>query len=140
MISPAKYERVVACNELLEAIGGTGRHFFRHVDAATGLPRYAFFSTDLRGRTWFVDAYSEKPIYTHCTGRWSGFSGGGTLRALVVKLRDYIRTGAAAATPCQLGLGPFPSWVCGGDLWGYGDAMAEVRAAAVKLGLAAADG
>ena len=32
-------------------------------------------------------------------------------------------------------LGPWPQWMCEGDLWGYGDDMQTVRAKALELGI-----
>jgi hypothetical protein len=31
--------------------------------------------------------------------------------------------------------GPWPEWICGGDLWGYGAEMDVVRRAAQRLAL-----
>lgn len=87
---------------------------------------------DYRGRVWFVDAYSGKRIYTHYNGEWRGFTNGGTMRSLVNLLRDFIMDGEPRNTSL---LGPWPDWYCDGDLWGYGDAMTEVREAATRLGV-----
>lgn len=121
-----KPDRVRRANELLRAIGGTGCHFFFHDG------RFAYFHVDVWGAIWFHDSYTQRPIYTHSRGRWRGFTGGGTLRELVTALRDYIRTGNPIRPHL---LGPWPEWLCGGDLWGYGEDMTQVRAAARRLGI-----
>ncbi|MBQ0916990.1 hypothetical protein KBW71_00800 [Hydrogenophaga aromaticivorans] len=122
--------RVNACNALIETIGSCGRAFFRSKSS----DKFARFELEESGRLWFVDDYSQKRIYMNNTGHpWVGFSHGGTLRDLVATLSQHIRTGE----PARLNLGPWPQWVCGGDLWGYGpEAMERVRRHARELGLA----
>lgn len=53
------------------------------------------------------------------------------MRALIEQLRNYIQTG----NPQKLSLGPWPKWICDGDLWGYGEDMQQVRDAATRLGI-----
>lgn len=126
MTATTKQERAAQASRFLKAIAGCGRKFFAHNG------RVSRFEVDGRGHVWFIDAYRPARIYTQCKwSKWRGFSEGGTLRALVLKLCDYIRTGEAQ----PLGLGPWPDWICSGDLWGYGEAMADVRAAAMAHGL-----
>lgn len=125
MNDQSKAERVKAVNKFLSVIGNCGRKFFFHKG------KVSCFKVDPRGRVWFVDSATQRRIYTHPTGfgnRWRGFSEGGTLRTLVEKLSYYIRTGEAQ----RLNLGPWPEWVCGGDLWGYGSDMELVRQAAAQ--------
>lgn len=122
----SKHDRAEVANRFIEVIASHGRGFF----GAAG--RISRFEVDQRNRVWFVYSYSQKRIYVaDDNGPWRGFTNGGTMRALVRALRDYIRTGT---TP-RLSLGPWPQWVCDGDLWGYGDDMAAVRDAAKRLGL-----
>lgn len=121
----SKAARAAKANELLVAIAACGRRFFHHDG------RVSRFDVDARGRVWFIDKYTQKRIYTHYRYEWHGFSEGGTLRVLIENLRDFIRTGQAP----DLGLGPWPAWVCGGDLWGYGEDMQKVQGAAACLGL-----
>lgn len=118
-----KIQRAEQANRFIEAIAGCGRKFFAHKG------RVSRFEIDERGRVWFVDAYRPARIYTHYDGRWDGFSEGGTLRSLVLTLRDFIRTGEAP----KLNLGPWPAELCGGDLWGYGGDMDSVREAAAGI-------
>ena len=126
MTATTKQERAAQANRFLETVAGCGRKFFAHNGRVSRL------EVDERGHVWFVDAYRPARIYTQCKwSKWRGFSEGGTLRALVLKLCDYIRTGESQ----PLGLGPWPEWICSGDLWGYGDAMEQVRAAAMAHGL-----
>src|SRR5574337_776610 len=107
----AKFDRVRRANALLEVIANCGRHLFAHRGTVSRL------AVDERGRIWFVDAWSERSIYTGYRYQWRGFTEGGTLRALVKGLCDFIRTGEAQ----KINLGPWPDWYCGGDLWGYGE-------------------
>lgn len=121
----AKQLRADTANKLIEVIANCGRRFFRHEDVIAG------FAVDHRSRIWFTDAYSKRRIYTAYRYEWRGFTNGGTMRTLIEQLRDYIRTGELQ----RLGLGPWPQWYCDGDLWGYGEAMQQVRDAAKALGL-----
>lgn len=127
-----KEERTLACNELLKVIGGCGRRFFFH-KPEQGDGRYARFELR-RGAVYFVDDYSQKAIYTAWTrDDWRGFSHGGTLRDLVIVLAAFIRFGGRIA-PSRFG--PWPQWICGSDLWGYGNEnMTKVRKAASNLGI-----
>ncbi len=122
----ARNARAIEVNKLLSVIAQCGRRFFFHKGVVSSV------EVDARGLVWFVDSYTKKRIYTHRSGKWRGFSNGGTLRRLTENLRDYIMHG----TPQRLNLGPWPQEYCGGDLWGYGDEMNKVRDAAFRLGIA----
>lgn len=135
-MNSTKQERVESCNKLLRAIGDCGRRFFYHgprvEPGCNTTPRYAYFELR-RGAVYLIDDYSQKAIYTAWTrDEWRGFSHGGTLRSLIIKLSDFIRTGSSIA-PGHFG--PWPEWTCGGDLWGYGPDMVKVRRAAVEFGI-----
>lgn len=121
-----KYERAEIANKMLITIATRGRKFFAYQD------RVSQFDIDHRGRIWFIDKYTQKRICVSYRGRWRGFSEGGTLQALIERLRDFIAQGKALPPTI---FGPWPEWVCGGDLWGYGDAMEQVRQAAKDLRL-----
>jgi len=124
-----KNERVDMVNQALEAIASNGRRFFYHEN------RVSKMEVDARGRVWFVDSYSQRRIFTHCPfSRWRGFTNGGTLKALVCHFRDFITKAKPVPAHC---FGPWPEWYCDGDLWGYGEDMALVRSAAVKIGIVA---
>lgn len=114
----SKHERAERANRLIEVIASCGRRFFHYQGAV------ACFEVDHRGRVWLHDEYSKRRIYTHCnTGRWRGFTHGGTLRGLIERLRDFIRTGE----PQRIGIG---------EHWGYPDADAQkVRDVAALLGI-----
>lgn len=109
-------------NAVIRIIASHGRRFFHHKGTT------ARMVVADNGRIWFVDDYSGKAIYTHTSpcARWRGFSHGGTLRALVVQFRDYIRLGHEL----------HPGWLGhyrddGSNVWGYEpEAMAAVRAEA----------
>lgn len=141
MSALTKQERLEEANKVIEAIAAHGRRFFYSgpgSDPSEGgvrakrCPegRVARFEFDGRGAVCFRDDYSWERILVVDSGRWKGWSHGGTMRSLVIKLRDYIRTGE----PISVGwFGPWPDWMSQGDLWGYGaDAMALVREAALK--------
>lgn len=129
-LSLTKRERAEIANKMLSAIASCGRKFFAYED------RVSRFEIDERGRVWLIDKYTQKRIYVAYSGRWRGFSDGGTLRALIERLRDYITIGALL--PAQI-FGPWPEWVCNGDLWGYGPAMQSVREVASKLEITATE-
>lgn len=110
-------DRARKANALILTIGDNGRNFFKHKGT------YGFFKVDDRGRVWFFDKYTKRMIYTHYRGRWRYFSDGGTLQSLVVSLSKWIKTGKMLNRP----FGPWPDYICDGDLWGYGDSMNRIR-------------
>jgi hypothetical protein len=121
-----KQDRLNKANELIALIAGCGRKFFAHNG------RISHFEIDQRGRIWFIDAYREARIYTHfISGRWHGFSEGGTLRDLVIRLRDFISIGKKITGV----FGPFPDWYSEGDPWGYGQDMQKVAEKALELAI-----
>lgn len=114
-------QRVAHANDLIAAISRHGRRFFYDADRG----RVARFEMDLAGRLWFRDEYTNRRVYVAYRWRWRHFSNGGTLRRLVESLAAYIRQGAPVPSSH---FGPWPQWVCDGDLWGYGkSAMAALR-------------
>jgi hypothetical protein len=128
-----KYDRLIEANLVIGAIAAHGRRFFYsgpgsdhrcHIHPA----RVAMFEIDRQGRLRFRDDYTDVPVLVTSRGEWKGFSHGGTLKRLVRDLADYIRTGK----PISPGhCGPWPSWQCGGDLWGYGQENMELVRSAV---------
>lgn len=117
--------RAEKANELIAAIAGCGRRFFRHEE------QVARMEVDRRGRVWFVDHYTQARMCTNRKGYWARFTGGGTLRGVIERLHRYIMTGERL--PAGI-FGPWPRSVgAEGDLWGYGGAMQEVRDTAVTL-------
>lgn len=121
-----KLQRAQTCNDFLKVVAGCGRRFFAHKGSVSR------FEIGRAGHVYFRDAYTGKAVYTAYKGRWRGFSEGGTLHSLVEQMADFIRTGTATRSSL---LGPWPTWYCGGDLWGYGEAMPTVRAKGLELGI-----
>jgi hypothetical protein len=127
MDQTTKEERLIAVNKMIDVIGSVGRNFFNHRGTIS------WMEVDARGRVWFIDSYTNQRVYTHNPrGRWRGFSNGGTLRSLVCHFRDFIVKSTPVPRHC---FGPWPEYLCSGDLWGYGDSMAVVRKAALTLGI-----
>lgn len=114
-----KAERIKNANEIVMAISRHGRRFFY----SSKHNRTARFELDQQGRLRFRDEWSDKPVLIVKSGRWRGFNNGGTLRSIVEDLARYIRTG----NKIRNHFGPWPDWICGGDMWGYGDSMKSVR-------------
>lgn len=114
--------RIRKANEFIEVIASCGRKFFRYNN------RVAYFFSDPRGRLWFRDEYTYKAIYVCYKYEWRGFNNGGTLRALIQSLRDYIRFGE------PIWMGYFDPKLNGDCHWAYGhENMAIVKAAAERL-------
>lgn len=122
-------ERLDRANALIARIATCGRGFFSVMK--DGVRRISYLELDERGRVWFHDSYSDARIYTHYSGRWRGFGGGGTLKDLVLFLRRFVKEG----TQIKRAFGPWPEWMCDGDLWGYGEDMELVRDKARELGI-----
>lgn len=124
-----KQQRAEHVNQVIRIIADHGRGFF--YSQATN--RYASMEVDGRGKVWFIDDYSGKRIFTQETvwgGKWRGFTHGGTLRQLVEKFRDYIRTGEPLKPSY---LGPERSFD-ESNIWGYDDeGMRAVREQAGAL-------
>ena len=126
-----KHERCEAANELLKEIANCGRRFFYHDG------RVSRFEIDYRGRIWFIDKYREARLYCH--GPYAltspAFTEGGTLASLCRSLAAcFIQDGMPIH---QSSLGPWPEWLCDGDLWGYGEDMEKIRDRAAELGVVA---
>ena len=116
-----KAERLADANYLILQVSMFGRRFFynaRH-------NRVARFEITIDGKLWFRDDYTDKRVYVAYKGRWRNFSHGGTCRRLVEDLAKYIRTGERIPAGH---FGPWPEYLCDGDLWGYGkETMARLR-------------
>jgi hypothetical protein len=141
-----KQERLQHANDLIRVIASHGRRFFWHggvnvydpvtkVSAWESADRYA--SLELRhGRVYFIDDYTKKSVYTHKTGitnRWKGFSHGGTLRALVEDMRDYIIHGTKIDR-WKIVIQSINQDDLTRNIWGYGlEAGNAVREAAYLL-------
>ncbi|WAC26378.1 hypothetical protein [Ancylobacter sp. SL191] len=115
-------QRLTHANALIAAISRHGRRFFH--DTRSG--RIARFEIDLAGRLWLRDEYTNRRVYVAYRGHWRHFSNGGTLRRLIECIAAFIRSGRPV--PASV-FGPWPTWICDGDLWGYGKpAMDALRA------------
>lgn len=122
-------ERCEAVNELMRVIAGCGRHFFSYEGRVT------LFDVSDSGEVWITDKYTQHRMCVRGQYvRSRKFSDGGTLNALVVRLGKYIRYNETMPADSTW-FGPWPRDYCGGDLWGYGDDMQQVRDAAVRLGI-----
>ncbi len=120
-----KSERLQDANYLILQVSIFGRRFFY---SATH-NRVAKFELTIDGKLWFRDDDTDKRIYVAYRGRWKHFSHGGTLRGLVEGLANYIRTGERIGAGH---FGPWPQWVCEGDLWGYGKETMEMLRNALR--------
>lgn len=119
--------RLETANAIIGVIASHGRRFFsQNADRRTTCvenPFIARFQVDTRGELWFVDSYTRRLVLVRHS-KWPGFSSGGTLRAIVEHLAEFIK----AAKPVNIDyFSPSPQRVCNGDLWGYGTDMLKVR-------------
>ncbi len=109
-------DRIETANDFVKIISEHGRRFF-HYEGRVGKFEVR------RGHVYWICEYKQKPIYL--SYRYWRFHHGGTLRALVNCLADYIR--GKGNLPVDH-IGPWRESLCGGDLWGYGvDEMQTVR-------------
>lgn len=134
MSATTKHLRLAVANQAIEIIASHGRKFFSLAaeGRAVAENRISRFELHDNGRLWFIDKWSQRPIYVmYRRGRWRHFSEGGTLRDLICALADWI-VGRKETLPMHY-FGPWPKWVCDGDLWGYGDEMQIVRAKISEL-------
>ncbi|MCP4573272.1 MAG: hypothetical protein GY838_13035 [bacterium] len=124
-------ERLRHVNCLVVLISALGRRFFafgRETD---------FMDMDARGRLWWNQRWNDKRLYLHGPGTIlrRGFTHGGTLRELVLALREYVLSGK------QLWHGALGPWRnhpdAEGGRWGYGEEMENIRATARVLGILA---
>lgn len=130
MISETKRKRTEIANKAIEIIASHGRKFFSLAAEGRTVEQNRISRFELRddGRLYFIDKYTQKAIYAHTrkpNNQWRGFSEGGTLYSLIGMMADWIlqkRDNFPIAY-----LGPWPKWVCDGELWGYGDEMEAVR-------------
>lgn len=109
-----KAERIKDANYLILQISMFGRRFFYNAKHN----RVARFEVTLDGKLWLRDDYTDRRVYVAYKGRWRYFSHGGTMRRLVEDLAHWIRTGEPICYEAHFG--PWPHYLCEGDLWGYG--------------------
>ncbi|MCA9924225.1 MAG: hypothetical protein KC421_17735 [Anaerolineales bacterium] len=121
-----RQQRLKNANRLIKTIATHGRRLLSNNESITQI------LMDERQRLWLLDAYTQKKIYLHYQSWGHGFSDGGTMRQLIVLLKQYILTGQ---TIHHSFFGPWPQWLCNGDIWGYGEDMNVVRSIAQDLGI-----
>lgn len=122
-----KTQRAQRANDLLETIASCGRKFFAYPDQH-GISR---FEVDAHNRIWFIDGYTGMRLYLHkFWGR--DFSEGGALRGIINLLKRFITNGEHMPSSH---FGPWPKWLCNGDVWGYGSDMQIIRDKARELGI-----
>lgn len=120
-----KAERLAHVNALIKTISDHGRRFFYNERNN----RVAEMIILQRGQLYFVDDYSNKPIYVAYQGHWRGFSHGGTMKQLIGKFAYYINTGEKIGI---FWIGPERLNITDGNIWGYApDEMAKCRAEAL---------
>lgn len=141
-----KAARLEHANALIRVIASHGRRFFHFgggnvYDPVTKETRFVTADRTScfelrRGRVYFIDAYSQRAIYTHrtaITSRWKGFSNGGTLRSLVEDMRDYIVHGRPIAR-WKIVIQQLNAKGLEDNVWGYPvEAAQAVRDAAYAL-------
>ncbi|WP_208787097.1 hypothetical protein [Yersinia canariae] len=129
-----KQQRLDHANQLIGIIAAYGRRFF--FDPRT--ERVAKLELNSTGRVFLIDEYTGKRIYTHFENRhWKGFNHGGTLRSLVIMMRNYICRGERIDAYY---LGPERSSLCKGNIWGYPqEAIEAVRSEAGLLPIIAGE-
>jgi len=127
---PNKQQRLDNANQLIQLIASTGRRFFHHKNITSRL------LLDYQGRIIFHDAHSGRHIYTHYEGTWRGFTQGGTLRNLIITLREYIQGKVQPGEELirRLGLRHGHPDIFPHHPWGYPEPdMATVLAGALRI-------
>lgn len=112
-------QRVKDANQVIGVIAAHGRKFFY----SPVNDRLAKFGLDKVGQIWFVDDFTGMKIYPFGEQSWPGFSHGGTLKALVGLLANYIKTGEPV----------WPELFADDNHWAYGDDMRKVREEVLKF-------
>ncbi|MDT2753246.1 hypothetical protein [Enterococcus thailandicus] len=126
-----KEERCKLANELIEVIATNGREFMNYKERTSYKGNEGFISHFKlkNGRIYFVDGYIQKDIYAYGYQYFQyKFSEGGTIKALILDLAEYIRTGEA--TNAKNGYGGV---YC--RHWGYPEEdMKIIQAKAIEIG------
>lgn len=120
-----KKERLEKINELLVIVASNGRNFLRSKKDG----EISRFVIKGNGHVYYRDYYTKKEIRsTRAMHKYDGFSGGGTLQALVMDLGEWIRTGEYTN-----GKNGYGGLFC--PHWGYDDAsMKKIRDFAAEIG------
>jgi hypothetical protein len=121
----ARLLRCLYANKLIEVISSYGRCFFY----SSKHDRTAQMIYD-GGTVSLIDEKSGRQVILRNNGDWSGFGHGGTLRDLVMRMRDYVMRGGRIDMDfigLQRTFGK-------GNIWGYPhDQMEKCREAARRL-------
>ncbi|MFD2867500.1 hypothetical protein ACFSY7_03150 [Kurthia populi] len=120
-----KQERLEKINELLVVIASNGRKFL--LNQKDG--EVSKFVIKANNHVYYRDYYTKQELKgTKAMYKSYGFSGGGTLQALVMDFAEWIRTGDYTN-----GKNGYGGLFC--PHWGYDDdSMQQVRDFAVKIG------
>lgn len=122
----SQFARLLRCeyaNRLIQVISSYGRCFF-YSRQRDSVARLSF------DRRVYLHDESGATIEAKAASKWRGFSHGGTLRALVLKMRDYVMRGERI-DPAYLGIDRQQGE---GNIWGYApDQMRLCREAAQQL-------
>ncbi|OQO68412.1 hypothetical protein BH747_12085 [Enterococcus villorum] len=124
-------ERCKFANELIEIIASCGREFLNYKNRINYEGKQGIISHFKlkNGRVYFVDGYVQKDIYAYGYRYFRRkFSEGGTVKALILDLAEYIRTGKSANATHGYGGG-----YC--QHWGYPEEdMKIIQNKAVEIG------
>ena len=126
-----KEKRVEQANELIKLIATSGRKFFNYEDRTECGGIISRFELK-KGRIYFVDGYTKVSMYAYAPKFLNhGFTQGGTMKAFVLDLAEWIRTGKP--TNAKNGYGGV---YC--DHWGYPPAdMTKIQQKSQEMGFSA---
>lgn len=126
-----KETRCQLANELINLIGTNGRRFFNYENSTNRNKEKGIMSHFKlkNNRVYFVDGYTQHDIYAYHYRHFRyKFTQGGTMKALILDLSEFIRTGAP--TNAKNGYGGV---YC--PHWGYPEEdMIKIRDKAVEIG------
>lgn len=123
-------------NELIRMIANRGRRFFdyttvKRMDSEALLGSVSHFIIK-NNRVYFKDGYTQKEMFAYNHRYMRDLTNGGTLKALVLDLSEFIRTGEPTN-----GNNGYGGVYAPPSHWGYPEEeMEEIRAFAEKIGFA----
>ena len=118
-----KEQRIEVANRFVKIISEHGRKFFERNG------KVGYFDIEHGHVVWHCEVAKKRIWLSY---KYWSFGNGGTMRALINALANYIREGGELP---MRHLGPWPKWIGGdGDMWGYGtDEMEKVRTRCAEL-------
>jgi hypothetical protein len=122
--------RIAKANKFIRVIAENGRKFLSY----NGEAGYLF--ADVNGHIRYHDPYSKADIYTYSSRHWNGFSCGGTMRRLLICLRQYIQGIHRTGDDLLLSLPLYrnrPTNLLPEHPWAYGEAMDIVITSAHRI-------